>query len=1017
MKKALSMLIAIVMVLSMLPMAAFAAETGGKITFTTDFEEGMGVGDTFSVTATLSENPGIASFANQLKWNDKVVKFTGFANDPDDEEYKYTEVMAKGWVVVTNDETGFFTAAIESNKTKNGDLYTANFEIIAGGELGLGLVATETGVNEFIFADELGNDINPVVDLTAITGLKAEGPTAGPEMPEDAPFTAITTDAGDIVAVEYVEDKEFNYGYVPYYVVTIPADATTAYVTAPDQVVMEDWTTGALQATGYAADLADMSTPLYVSYNYEDTADGPKVEIPMYMTVSDWSGSEMEMCFVADEWNDATHAFGIEDASYACLGLISFVYDDGSASEPVYTISSETVEGGSVAALNEAYEQITEAKEGDLIYLDVVAEDGYKAMSYGYIFEGQTYHCENGCFTMPAGDVTLTAAFQKQHTHAYGREVAADRYLKSEATCQSAAVYYKSCECGEFAETAETFTSGATVACVYVNGSCKWCGAAEPVVAPGYTFAASADVTAENGGTAAVSIKITGHSDETVDYYNAYDLTLAFDDTKLTYVGCAGAVVSDNGSVTVDGNAIRIVGCGEPKDFGTEVAVLTFETLAEGAANVTITKAQVSDKDESIEEDAPEASAEHAKDDTDADETPDVSVVIVPYTVTKPGFVSGNEVILHGEDYTFSYTDTANYTYSELNVTVGGAEVIPTLENGVYTVANVTGALVITAKRTPNSYKVTFNEDNTAKVEGPEEATYGEDYIFTVTPSEGMGVDGVKITKPNGEEISYTINEKGEYVIEGTDITGEFTVTVTEKETETTITFSGIEESEIVGGLTQSAEIGKEFTFELNKAEGYDYIVKVGTTELTEENGKYTVPADMVVAGGVTVIIGKVDNTRPVVEVAEYISLDGKVMFLVTAKWGGRVLAYGENTMFWSDKYTVDDEAGAYCWLVISTDEMNTVDQVKAAAEAAIVAAAEGATATAVKYDYDVNGTSKVDINDAQLAYDMYNASYMEFSENLPMLKFLEADMETDSKLDTKDVAAIISYIVNGANA
>ena len=96
---------------------------------------------------------------------------------------------------------------------------------------------------------------------------------------------------------------------------------------------------------------------------------------------------------------------------------------------------------------------------------------------------------------------------------------------------------------------------------------------------------------------------------------------------------------------------------------------------------------------------------------------------------------------------------------------------------------------------------------------------------------------------------------------------------------------------------------------------------------------------------------------------------------------------------------------------------MNTVELVKAAAEAAIVEAAEGATATAVKYNFDINGTTKVDVNDAQLAYDMYNASYMEFSDNLPMLKFLEADMETDAKLDTKDVAAIISYIVSGANA
>ena len=74
-------------------------------------------------------------------------------------------------------------------------------------------------------------------------------------------------------------------------------------------------------------------------------------------------------------------------------------------------------------------------------------------------------------------------------------------------------------------------------------------------------------------------------------------------------------------------------------------------------------------------------------------------------------------------------------------------------------------------------------------------------------------------------------------------------------------------------------------------------------------------------------------------------------------------------------------------------------------------------TATVIGYDYDVNETTQVDVNDAQLAYDMYNASYMEFTEHLPVLKFLEADMTTDSKLDTKDVAAIINYIVSGANA
>ena len=547
--------------------------------------------------------------------------------------------------------------------------------------------------------------------------------------------------------------------------------------------------------------------------------------------------------------------------------------------------------------------------------------------------------------------------------------------------------------------------------------------AAEPATpaGTGYTFATSADVSAENGENVVVKVNITGHSDESVTGYNAYDVTLTFDSDKLEYVGFDGAVKSDNGKVKVEGNTIRIAGCGAEKGFGTEIAALTFKTKGEGEANVTISKVQVSDKNESVKVDAPEATPKHDEDDTTADETPDISVVVVPYSVTKPDFISGNDKILHGEDYTFSYTDTTNYAYSGLTVTVGGVAVenLTADENGVYTIENVTGTVVITATQTANSYDVTKPEN----VTGPDKATYGEDYEFTVTPSEGKEIESVTVTTEDGTMINTTINEDGEYVIDGEDISGPITITVTEKDkvaTETTITFSGVDAAEVEGGLTQTATIGQAFTFKLNKVEGVEYTVKVGETELTETDGQYIIPAELVVEGGVTVTITKVDTTKASVDVHEYISLDGKVMFLVTAKWDDKVLSYGEgNVMFWSSKYTVigEEEAGAYCWLVVSTDEMNTVDLVKAAAEAAIVEAAEGATATTVKYNYDINGTTKVDVNDAQLAYDMYNASYMNFNENLPMLKFLEADMSTDMKLDTQDVAAIISYILNGANA
>ena len=1015
MRKTLSLLLAIIMVFSLLPLTAFAAGDA-RIYFDTTFEDGMEAGDTFTVTGYLENNPGIYSMCLTLKWNDKVVKFNGFETEYDEdaeEDVLKSDVFAALSIAVNHKlgiVTGYRTQT--TNTKKNGTLFVANFEIISGGDMGLGLKTDDA--TEYEIKNIGGDDINPILDYSAISGLKAAGEGAGPEMPEDAPFTAITTDAGPIVAIE---EADWVNG-VPHYIVTLPADAETAYVTAPDQVVMGDYTTGELQATAYASVLTFDSDPLYISYDYEDTADGPKVEIPMDMTATDWSGNSVVLRFFSnDEYNPATHAFGIEDASYACLGWISFVYDDGLEE---YNISIDgNMVGGTIYACDEDGNEITKAKAGETVFVEVEADEGYTTTG-AYCINGQI--ANDFMFVMPEEDVVLTATFQKQHTHVYEKEVAADKYLKDAATCKSGAVYYKSCECGEFVTTAETFVSGETVDHIYVDGACKWCGTAEPVVTPGYTFATSADVSAENGGTAVVKVKITGHSDPNVTSYNAYDLTLTFDSDKLEYQGYDGAVNSDNGSVTVDGNTIHIVGCGADKGFGTEIAALTFKTKGEGQANVTIDKVRVSDKEESVKEDAPEATSKHDENDSAADETPDVSVIVVPYSVSKPDFISGNDKVLHGETYTFFYTDTTNYTYTNLTVTVGGTPVTPTEANGVYTIAGVTGAIEITVTQTPNSYDVS----KPGNVTGPDKATYSTPYIFTVTPSaEGMVIDTVTVKYADGSDVPCTINDNGEYVIAGTDITGAFTITVTEKEpapTKTNVTFRGIEESEIVGGLTQEADIGKAFTFQLNKVEGFKYTVKVGENELTESEetaGQYTVPANLVVKEGVLVDITKEDSTKPVVDVTEYISLDGKAMFLVTAKWKDKVLAYGEDTMFWSGKYTVtgETEAGAYCWLVLSTEEMNTVDLVKAAAEAAIVEAAEGATATNVKYNYDINGTTKVDVNDAQLAYDMYNASYMEFSENLPMWKFLEADMENDGKLDTKDVAAIISYIVSGANA
>ncbi len=55
--------------------------------------------------------------------------------------------------------------------------------------------------------------------------------------------------------------------------------------------------------------------------------------------------------------------------------------------------------------------------------------------------------------------------------HSYDKQVATDTYLKSAATCTSAAVYYKSCQCG--AKGTETFENGEALGHNYAAATCK----------------------------------------------------------------------------------------------------------------------------------------------------------------------------------------------------------------------------------------------------------------------------------------------------------------------------------------------------------------------------------------------------------------------------------------------------------------------------------------------------------------------------------------------------------------
>ena len=71
---------------------------------------------------------------------------------------------------------------------------------------------------------------------------------------------------------------------------------------------------------------------------------------------------------------------------------------------------------------------------------------------------------------------------------------------------------------------------------------------------------------------------------------------------------------------------------------------------------------------------------------------------------------------------------------------------------------------------------------------------------------------------------------------------------------------------------------------------------------------------------------------------------------------------------------------------------------------------AEG-TKTEIDYAGDVNKTGQIDINDAQLVYDMYKPVYDDF-DILSVERFLRADMNGSKNLTVEDAVAVVSEIL-----
>ena len=512
----------------------------------------------------------------------------------------------------------------------------------------------------------------------------------------------------------------------------------------------------------------------------------------------------------------------------------------------------------------------------------------------------------------------------------------------------------------------------------------------EVPVTEAYTISAGEDSQINIGEDATVTLTVT-NDNETA--YNAYFITVAYDTAKLAYkaINTDATVKDENGTLT-------IAGYGDDKTCGTDNLVLTFTGKASGDAEVSVTAAKIDKSESATVHDAPDATIAAAS---------KVTVSVGGYQVTLDENFEGESTVMPGADYTFTAKDP-HYDYT-FDAKMGEDAVTPTDNgDGTFTIKNVTGNLNIkAASKTPKTYTVTVEGDGKADVTAANSATYGTDYSFKLTKDDKY-IYEVTVTV-GGDVLQPTVSEdRSTYTIAGSDVTGNIIISVSKeaKPVETTeITFTGTGSADVKGGTTQNAENGKDFLFEINADENYEYTVTLGDETLTaNDEGKYTIPAAKITGTALTVNVEKTEKSALTIDVSEYIDLNGKIMWLVKAAGTvseGKVLAYDGSAMFWSEKYN------AYSFLVVST---NTEEQMKT--EAAGKIAEADAEKTELAYNFDVNLSGKVDINDAQLTYDMYNAKYEDF-DTVSMHKFLEADVTGDGKLTVGDATAVVNSFIN----
>lgn len=509
--------------------------------------------------------------------------------------------------------------------------------------------------------------------------------------------------------------------------------------------------------------------------------------------------------------------------------------------------------------------------------------------------------------------------------------------------------------------------------------------------AKGYTVSMGADKQVASGQI--VEIPVTIGNNDGKNAYNAYDMTFSFDPTILTLNMDATSI--EGYRVIPGSGTVRIVRYGKAAELG-DALTLNFTAAGQGQSAVKVTAAYVDTNTNAIELDAPAAIVLNGT----------TTITVNGYTVSLSDDFTRTDaegsVIAAGGNLTFVPKDP-NYNYT-VTVTVGGKTVTPTIgADGTYTVPNVNGNVVVTSSKTAKTFTVTLGDDTT----GEATATYMKDYTFKLTPADGFVYNmAVTIGGTDYTGFTPTVNDDGTttYTIPGADVTGDIVINSNKqvKLPDTyKVTFAGTGAGDATGESTVQEKA--KYTFTVAKKDGFEYTISatMGGNDVTVTEGANNTYTISNVTGDLVITIEKKSTLTMKVAVSEYVQMDNKTVFLVTVTGTpeeGKAFAYGEDVMYKTTAYGEN----VYSWLVIvDKGEAFTV----ATAEANIIQAS--ATAEEVKQSYDVNETGLVDINDAQLTYDIYSGKYTDF-EKVSVRKFLRADVTLDKAVNSTDAVAVV---------